>query len=156
MQVQELNSSLLPWARLMAKIGHAVYIGLRAPQAPPKELMFALEVASLINSRASYSSVAAELEQHLSNARCSPLLGAAEIRLLVLCVQQDAAYELVRRDPSLPQAKVKVGKSLHRLNFPVLTSSFRPLFDLPDAPSAVPPTSSEWVPGRPVPKPWRF
>ena len=52
--------------------------------------------------------------------------------------------------------KVKVGKSLHRLNFPVLTSSFRPLFDLPDAPSAVPPTSSEWVPGRPVPKPWRF
>ena len=54
------------------------------------------------------------------------------------------------------QVKVKVGKSLHRLNFPVLTSSFRPLFDLPDAPSAVPPTSSEWVPGRPVPKPWRF
>ena len=52
--------------------------------------------------------------------------------------------------------KVKVGKSLHKLNFPVLTSSFRPLFDLPDAPSAVPPTSSEWVPGRPVPKPWRF
>ena len=49
-----------------------------------------------------------------------------------------------------------VGKSLHKLNFPVLTSSFRPLFDLPDAPSAVPPTSSEWVPGRPVPKPWRF
>ena len=33
-----------------------------------------------------------------------------------------------------------MGKSLHRLNFPVLTSSFRPLFDLPDAPSAVPPT----------------
>ncbi|EFN51356.1 hypothetical protein CHLNCDRAFT_59259 [Chlorella variabilis] len=29
---------------------------------------------------------------------------------------------------------VKVGKSLHRLNFPVLTSSFRPLLDLPDAP----------------------
>ena len=54
------------------------------------------------------------------------------------------------------KVKVKVGKSLHRLNFPVLTSSFRPLFDLPDAPSAVPPTSSEWVPGRPVPKPWRF
>ena len=49
------------------------------------------------------------------------------------------------------KVKVKVGKSLHRLNFPVLTSSFRPLFDLPDAPSAVPPTSSEWVPGRPVP-----
>ncbi|EFN58199.1 hypothetical protein CHLNCDRAFT_50601 [Chlorella variabilis] len=46
--------------------------------------------------------------------------------------------------------KVKVGKSLHKLHFPVLTSSFRPLFDLPDAPSAVPPTSSEWVPGRPV------
>ena len=44
------------------------------------------------------------------------------------------------------KVKVKVGKSLHRLNFPVLTSSFRPLFDLPDAPSAVPPTSSEWVP----------
>ena len=39
------------------------------------------------------------------------------------------------------KVKVKVGKSLHRLNFPVLTSSFRPLFDLPDAPSAVPPTS---------------
>ena len=39
-----------------------------------------------------------------------------------------------------PKIKVKVGKSLHRLNFPVLTSSFRPLFDLPDAPSAVPPT----------------
>ena len=54
------------------------------------------------------------------------------------------------------EVKVKVGKSLHKLNFPVLTSSFRPLFDLPDAPSAVPPTSSEWVPGRPVPKPWRF
>ena len=54
------------------------------------------------------------------------------------------------------KVKVKVRKSLHRLNFPVLTSSFRPLFDLPDAPSAVPPTSSEWVPGRPVPKPWRF
>ena len=63
--------------------------------------------------------------------------------------------------PATPQVgevkvKVKVGKSLHKLNFPVLTSSFRPLFDLPDAPSAVPPTSSEWVPGRPVPKPWRF
>ena len=41
------------------------------------------------------------------------------------------------------KVKVKVGKSLHRLNFPVLTSSFRPLFDLPDAPSAVPPTSSD-------------
>ena len=54
------------------------------------------------------------------------------------------------------KVKVKVGKSLHKLHFPVLTSSFRPLFDLPDAPSAVPPTSSEWVPGRPVPKPWRF
>ena len=54
------------------------------------------------------------------------------------------------------KVKVKVGKSLHKLNFPVLTSSFRPLFDLPDAPSAVPPTSSERVPGRPVPKPWRF
>ena len=49
-----------------------------------------------------------------------------------------------------------MGKSLHKLHFPVLTSSFRPLFDLPDAPSAVPPTSSEWVPGRPVPKPWRI
>ena len=42
--------------------------------------------------------------------------------------------------PSGLKVKVKVGKSLHRLNFPVLTSSFRPLFDLPDAPSAVPPT----------------
>ena len=38
------------------------------------------------------------------------------------------------------KVKVKVGKSLHKLNFPVLTSSFRPLFDLPDAPSAAPPT----------------
>ena len=55
-----------------------------------------------------------------------------------------------------PTPQIKVGKSLHKLHFPVLTSSFRPLFDLPDAPSAVPPTSSEWVPGRPVPKPWRF
>ena len=72
--------------------------------------------------------------------------------------------ELARKmDPGLGECfmlfvkvKVKVGKSLHKLNFPVLTSSFRPLFDLPDAPSAVPPTSSEWVPGRPVPKPWRF
>ncbi len=41
------------------------------------------------------------------------------------------------------KVKVKVGKSLHRLNFPVLTSSFRPLFDLPDAPSAVPPTGCQ-------------
>ena len=31
-----------------------------------------------------------------------------------------------------------MGKSLHRLNFPVLTSSFRPLFDLPDAVQADP------------------
>ena len=61
-----------------------------------------------------------------------------------------------RRHKRQVKVKVKVGKSLHKLNFPVLTSSFRPLFDLPDAPSAVPPTSSEWVPGRPVPKPWRF
>ena len=30
----------------------------------------------------------------------------------------------------LRHVKVKVGKSLHKLNFPVLTSSFRPLFDL--------------------------
>ena len=74
------------------------------------------------------------------------------------------AWQLTRPDAlsnitldTMPvKVKVKVGKSLHRLNFPVLTSSFRPLFDLPDAPSAVPPTSSEWVPGRPVPKPWRF
>ena len=73
----------------------------------------------------------------------------------------DAAVALVLRPQGRVllkkvKVKVKVGKSLHRLNFPVLTSSFRPLFDLPDAPSAVPPTSSEWVPGRPVPKPWRF
>ena len=67
-----------------------------------------------------------------------------------------AAGEDVAWDEEVVKVKVKVGKSLHRLNFPVLTSSFRPLFDLPDAPSAVPPTSSEWVPGRPVPKPWRF
>ena len=64
--------------------------------------------------------------------------------------------ELSQEPNTTDPVKVKVGKSLHRLNFPVLTSSFRPLFDLPDAPSAVPPTSSEWVPGRPVPKPWRF
>ena len=67
-----------------------------------------------------------------------------------------APAEVLAGGDALVKVKVKVGKSLHRLNFPVLTSSFRPLFDLPDAPSAVPPTSSEWVPGRPVPKPWRF
>ena len=67
-----------------------------------------------------------------------------------------AAVTGVKTVGSGQKVKVKVGKSLHKLNFPVLTSSFRPLFDLPDAPSAVPPTSSEWVPGRPVPKPWRF
>ena len=66
------------------------------------------------------------------------------------------AFGLPGVDHDKREVKVKVRKSLHRLNFPVLTSSFRPLFDLPDAPSAVPPTSSEWVPGRPVPKPWRF
>ena len=67
----------------------------------------------------------------------------------------ELSWEATEREVKV-KVKVKVGKSLHRLNFPVLTSSFRPLFDLPDAPSAVPPTSSEWVPGRPVPKPWRF
>ena len=75
-------------------------------------------------------------------------------RLPAAC--QDACEAGPRLHASKVKVKVKVGKSLHRLNFPVLTSSFRPLFDLPDAPSAVPPTSSEWVPGRPVPKPWRF
>ena len=76
------------------------------------------------------------------------------------CLGSESLAAPLLLTPPLHQArakvKVKVGKSLHRLNFPVLTSSFRPLFDLPDAPSAVPPTSSEWVPGRPVPKPWRF
>ena len=85
---------------------------------------------------------------------------AAQQDIAVVCAavgpRHVSGVVAVQEAHKLPHIKVKVGKSLHRLNFPVLTSSFRPLFDLPDAPSAVPPTSSEWVPGRPVPKPWRF
>ena len=99
---------------------------------------------------------AADSEGLYVNLHTTAYPGGA-IRGQVVPGEQAVAWVLGLQMRALSQLlKVKVGKSLHRLNFPVLTSSFRPLFDLPDAPSAVPPTSSEWVPGRPVPKPWRF
>ncbi len=102
MQDEDLRNSSVPWVNELIVIACAGVSSLQAATMPPDNLWDIVEHAADLTSQPNFPASSAALELHQRDSGFNPVLSAADMRLLALYSQQEAAIGVVRLHPDTP------------------------------------------------------
>ncbi len=89
----------------MASIAYLGCRILQASEMPPGNLWDIVEDAAEMTAQPGFSTMAAALVSHQRSAGLTPVLTAVHIRSLVQYSKQQAAHQLLKREPKAPDAQ---------------------------------------------------
>ncbi len=115
MQVQEIRESPLPWGALVTDITDAAFVSLQASNMLGLVGAVVEHVANM-TAQPDFSALSSALDLHQRSSGFDPVLTAADMRLVILYSQHNAAHELLKWQPGAPEAHqwLEAGLSANR------------------------------------------